>query len=432
MILISLLEVFVTSGLGNALVQKKSVTTLDYSTVFYFNVALAVLIYIVIYIVAEPISSIYNSESLSNILRIMSLRVIIASLNTIQYAYIQRNMIFKQLFYSSLIGCGLSAFLGIAGAINGMGVYALVLQYLSNALINTVILFFIIKWTPTCEYSWASLAALFKYGWKLLVSGLLNTSFNEIKGIIIGGKYSASDLSYYDKGKQFPSIVYENINASISKVLFPIMSKEQDDKCRILDMTRVSLSILSYVLLPFLFLLYALGDDLIVLLITSKWLPALPYLRIACLTYSVVIINTVLTNAINSVGRSDLHLKIEVLNILLGIIMLLLLMNYGAIYIALSITISTMICSACRVYVVFRLFNYRLLDLWNNYFTSLVLSTVILILCLFIKLYLLDCTMRLIIIPPIFLILYWALSRCINTQSHILFMRILNKIRRNV
>ena len=103
MILISLLEVFVTSGLGNALVQKKSVTTLDYSTVFYFNVALAVLIYIVIYIVAEPISSIYNSESLSNILRIMSLRVIIASLNTIQYAYIQRNMIFKQLFFSSVV-----------------------------------------------------------------------------------------------------------------------------------------------------------------------------------------------------------------------------------------------------------------------------------------------------------------------------------------
>lgn len=374
LIFIAILEVFVNSGLGVSLVQKKTINETDYSTVFYYSLLISIVLYAIMYYISPFIGDAYSSSELPLVLRLMSIRIIISSLSSVQSAKIQRELLFKLGFYSSLISTIASAILGISAAYKGLGVFALVIQYLSASFLNSFVLLFSLKWYPRLGFSYAAMKEMIGFGWKLLFSGLLNTIFAELKGFVIGTKYTPANLAFYDKGKQFPSLVYENLNTSIGKVLFPLMSQMQDDKGKIKNMISLSLKVLSYVLLPVLMILIATGEALISFLFSDKWLPAVPFLRIACVTYSFVILNTVFTNAINAVGRSDIHLKVEFANIAIGTLILLASMNFGTIYIALSVTVSSLLCALCRLYLCFILFQYSVIDFLKDYLLPYAIS----------------------------------------------------------
>lgn len=372
---IALLEVFVTSGLGNALVQKKNVESVDFSSVFWFNLFLSIVIYAFLFFLAPYIASWFEVDLLASVIQLMSIRVIFASFNTVQYAFVQRNMEFKKLFYAGLSGNLVSAVLGISMAYSGWGVYALVGQYLSNIIINTITLFCIIPWRPRLEYSKDHLIGLLSYGWKIFLAGFLNTVVTELKSIVISKKYSPADLALYDKGKQIPSLIYDNINTSVGKVLFPVIAKYQDDSYKVQFLMRKSMTVMAFVLFPLLLGLIGVAENLISFLLTEKWILSVPFLRIACVTFLFVLINTVFTNAINAIGLTKVHLYVEVISTILGVIILFSMMNFGAIFIALSVTFSSILSVLIRFYYIRKHLRYGLKSLLKDIYKPFLMSS---------------------------------------------------------
>lgn len=337
-VITQVLQVFVDSGLGNALIQKKEADDLDFSSVFYFNVVCCLGLYVISFITAPFIAEFYNDDSLTSVIRVLCLVVVISGLKNVQQAYVSKNMLFKKFFFATLIGTILSAVVGILMAIAGYGVWALVMQKLTNVFVDTLVLWLTVGWKPKRMFSFERLKGLVSYGWKLLVSALLDTIYNNLRTLVIGKIYSEKDLAYYNQGEQFPKLVVTNINASIDSVLLPAMAKEQDNKERVRNMTRRSIKTSTYVMAPLMMGLFAVSSPLVDVILTEKWLECVPYLRIFSITYMFYPIHTANLNAIKAMGRSDLFLKLEIYKKCFGIFVLLctaphgvLIMAYGAI-----------------------------------------------------------------------------------------------------
>lgn len=332
----TILQVFVDSGLGTALVQKKDADDLDFSSVFYFNCALCLVLYLGMFAAAPLIAKFYENTALVPIIRVISLTVVVSGLKNVQQAYVSRNMQFKRFFYSAIGGVVFSAVLGIALAKAGCGVWALVAQQLSNVAINTAILWITVKWRPKKMFSWERLKGLLSFGWKLLVSALLDTGYNNLRNLIIGKVYSTADLAYYDQGEKFPKVIVTNINSSIDSVLLPSMSSEQDDRERVKNMTRRAIKTSTYIMAPLMMGLAFCAEPVVTLVLTEKWLPCVPFLRIFCITYMFWPVHTANLNAIKAMGHSDWFLKLEIIKTAVCIGTLLATVNFGVTAIAYS------------------------------------------------------------------------------------------------
>ena len=309
----AILQVFVDSGMGNALIQKKDADDLDFSSVFYFNLSVCLLLYICMFFAAPLIASFYNIPDLTPIVRVLSLTLIISGVKNIQQAYVSRNLLFKKFFFATLGGTIGAAFIGIWMAWKGYGVWALVVQHLFNSVLDTIILWVTVKWRPKRAFSLNRLKGLFSYGWKLLVSALLDTGYNNLRSLIIGKLYTSEDLAFFDRGKQFPNLIVTNINTSIDSVLLPTMSQEQDNRGRVRCMTRRAIKTSTFIMMPVMMGLAVCAEPLIRILLTDKWLPAAFFLRVFCFNYAFYPIHTANLNAIKAMGRSDLFLKLEVI-----------------------------------------------------------------------------------------------------------------------
>jgi len=340
----SILQVFVDSGLGNALIQKRDADELDFSTVFYANIAFCGILYLLLFLCAPLIAGFYHDSSLTQMVRVLGITVIVSGVKNIQQAYVSRNMMFRKFFFATLGGTIVAACVGIAMAISGYGAWALVAQEVINVSIDTLILWVTVKWRPKGGFSLNRLKGLFSYGWKLLVSALLDIGYNNMRQLIIGKKYSSSDLAYYNRGRQFPNFIVANINNAIDSVLFPVMASVQDNRQNVKEMTRRSIKVSVYVMAPLMMGLAFTANSVVILVLTDKWLACVPYLRIFCITFMFYPLHTANLNAIKAMGRSDLFLKLEILKKSVGIILLLLTMWYGPMAMAYSLLVSS-ICS---------------------------------------------------------------------------------------
>ena len=364
MVFTTIMQVFVDSGLGTALIQKKDADDLDFSSVFYFNFAVCLILYAVMFMAAPLIAGFYNDTSLTSIIRVISLTIIISGVKGIQQSYVSRNMLFKRFFFATLGGTIFSACLGIGMAYAGCGVWSIVAQQLSNTAIDTLILWITVKWRPKKMFSWKCLKGLLSYGWKLLISSLLDTVYNNLRNLIIGKIYTSADLAYYNQGDKFPKVIVTNINASIDSVLLPSMAGEQDQCDRVKSMTRRAIKTSTYIMAPLMMGLMFCAEPVVKLLLTDKWLPCVPYLRIFCFTYMFWPIHTANLNAIKAMGRSDLFLKLEIVKKIMGLMLLLLTMKISVMAMAYSLIVSG-ICSQ----VINSWPNWKLLD--YNYFEQL-------------------------------------------------------------
>lgn len=335
-VITTIMQVFVDSGLGSALIQKKEADDLEFSTVFYCNFSICIILYIIMFFSAPYIANFYYMPDLTALIRVISLTLIISGVKNVQQAYVSRNLMFKKFFYSTVGGTIFSAILGIAMAYTGYGAWALVAQQLSNAAIDTLILWITVPWRPKKMFSFTKLRGLFAYGWKLLISALIDTVYNNMRQLIIGKFYSSSDLAFYNKGRQFPNLIVTNINVSIDSVLLPVMSQNQDNTKRVKDMTRKAIRTSSYVMWPLMTGLAIIAEPLIILVLTDKWLPCVPYLRIFCFTYALWPIHTANLNAIKAMGRSDLFLKLEIIKKIIGIFSIIVTLPFGVFAIALG------------------------------------------------------------------------------------------------
>ena len=369
-----IMQVFVDSGMGNALIQKKNADDLDFSSVFWFNIAMCSVLYLIMFISAPFIASFYNKPELTPVVRVLSLILIISGIKNVQQAYVSRNMLFKRFFFSTLGGTIGAAIVGITMAYLGYGVWALVAQMLFNAAVDTTILWITVKWRPKKQFSLQRLKGLFSFGWKLLVSQLIDTVYNQARQLIIGRMYSSSDLAQYNQGKKFPELIVTNINTSIDSVLLPTLSKAQDDPSAVKSMTRRAIKTSTYIMMPFMVGLAVCAEPLVSLILTDKWLPCVPFLRIFCFSFAFYPIHTANLNAIKALGRSDLFLKLEIIKKIIGITAILSTMWISVRAMAYSLLVTSVLSQIINSWPNKRLMNYSYLEQLKDMLPQICLS----------------------------------------------------------
>lgn len=406
----TILQVFVDSGLGTALIQKKNADDLDFSSVFYFNFVVCLVLYAGMFFAAPIIASFYNDLTLIPIIRVISLTIVISGIKGIQQSFVSRNMLFKRFFFSTLGGTIFSAILGVAMAYAGCGVWAIVAQQLSNTAIDTLILWLTVKWRPKKMFSWERLKTLFSFGWKLLISSLLDTVYSNLRSLVIGKMYSPSDLAYYNQGDKLPSTVITNINTSIASVLLPTLASKQDDRKQLKNMTRRAIKTSTYIIAPLMMGLAFCAPPIVRLILTEKWVPCVPYLRIFCITYMFYPIHTANLNAINAMGRSDYFLKLEIAKKVIGMILLLVTMRISVMAMAYSLLVSMVTSMVINSWPNKKLLKYsfkeQIIDILPDIFIAIFMGVVVSIIYIFN----LSDVMTLAIQIPLGVIVYIGLS----------------------
>lgn len=333
-IFIEIANVFVVSGFGQSLIQKKNADQLDFSSVFYFSVTMSWFLYAIVFFCAPLAASFYEEPILTPILRVMALKLPLAGVNSVQQAYVQKHMMFKRFFFSTLIGTVGSAVVGIAMAYQGFGAWALVAQYLFNSAMDTLVLWVTVKWRPILKFSGRRMKEMFGFGWKMLMSELINTTYKQVRGLVIGKLYTSKDLAYYNQGQKLPNVIVTNINSSIGSVLFPAMTTKQDDKEGLKQMVRLSIQVGSYIMWPLMIGLVVVAEPVVSLVFSDRWLPCVPFMQIACLQFALEPVQTANIQAVKALGKGRTMLIMEIVKKGFGLLTLAAVMWQGVMWIA--------------------------------------------------------------------------------------------------
>ncbi len=303
-------QVIVQKGINTALIQNKDVTNDDYSTVFWTTFSMSAVIYTLLFFAAPFIEQFYEVEGLVVPFRTMSLIIFIGAFNSIQVAKLQREMKFRQLMLRSLFSTALSGGLGIFLAYQGFGVWALIWQQLANYLINCIFMLVAARWFPRPVYNVKRIKILYSFGWKILATSLFETLYEDLVGLIIGKKYSSTNLGLYNKGKNFPHLVMWSVASSVGSVMLPIMSRMQDSLKAVCNFTRKTIRHSVFLIFPMMAGMAVVAKPMIRLLLTDKWIACVPYVIAFCIVYLMVPLGQAYRQSYIAVGRSDIPLKL--------------------------------------------------------------------------------------------------------------------------
>ncbi len=321
-IFLAIAQTFIDSGFSNALIQKKDRTEIDFSTVFYFNIVVGLVVYWILYISAPYIADFYDEPQLDIITKVISLSLVINSLSVIQRTKLTIILNFRIQAIISLISVIVSGSAGIFLAYMGYGVWAIIAQTLLNALLNTVFLWLFTKWIPLFCFSIASFRTLFSFGSKLLFSGLLHTIYTNLYNLIIGKNFSSAELGYYNRAYTLAYFPSSNLGNILIRAIFPILCDIQDDDKRFSKLFIESIKISAFIVFPVMICLCVLAKPIVLIVLTEKWLPIVLILQILCIAYMwepVMVINNIVLKA---KGRSDYFLKAEVLKKTIGVLIM--------------------------------------------------------------------------------------------------------------
>lgn len=321
--------VLVDGGFGNALIQKKDADDLDFNSVFYLNLALSVVAYGALFLAAPWIADFYQTPILKNIVRVSALCFIFNAINAIQNAELAKKMLFHLSFRISLITTFTSAVCGIALAYMGYGVWALVWSSLVTGFVGVVARWLIIAWRPRLMFSSKRLKPLFAYGWKMSASALLDQFFVNLTGLLIGKFYTKADLAYVNKGQSLPQLAMNEVDGTLGRVSFPALVQLQDDKIKLRDAMRRMMTCSTFLVFPLMVGVAACAKSELLLLYGEQWVPATPYMMLACFTFALWPFHTINLKGIMALGRSDVFLKLEIIKKVLKIVFILAFFRFG-------------------------------------------------------------------------------------------------------
>ena len=350
LIFINIANVFVTSGFGQSLIQERNAGDLEFSTITYVSITVAILLYGVLFVCASIIEAFYNILDLAIVIRVLGLKLIISGYNSIQQAYVQKTMQFRKFFFSTLGGTLISGIVGVVLAYNGFGVWALVAQYLVNSTIDTIVLQITIHWRPRLVFSIKCAKRLISYSWKLTVGDLVSTVYNELRSLVIGKFYTPQDLAYFNKGEQFPKLIITNVSTSIISVLYPAMSLVNDSVEELKDITRKSMRASSFCVFPILIGLATVATPFVSLLLTDKWLPCVIYMQLSCFSNVTTPLSSANLQALKAIGRSDIVMYLEIIKKSIGLFLIFATIKYGVLMIAISGLIYSIVALVVNAY----------------------------------------------------------------------------------
>lgn len=342
-VFLAIAQCFIDSGFSNALIQKQNRTETDYSTVFYFNIVIGVLLYILVYIFSSYIAVFYNEPHLEDITKVVGLNIIINSLMIVQRAKLIIELRFKMQAIASLSSILVSGGIGIWLAYNNYGVWALVFLSLINNTSIMILLWVLSKWAPTLCFSMQSFNSLFKYGSKLLLSGLLHTLYTNIYTLAIGKKMNAIHLGYYNRAHTLAYFPSSNITEVLHKAMFPVLCKIQDDEQELRQTILNYMRMACYIVFPLMFGLCALAHPFVEIVLTKRWLPIVPVLQILCFAYMWDPVMRINNHFLYVKGRTDYTLKAEIIKKTVAFGILIITLLWGLYVISLGIVIYSFI-----------------------------------------------------------------------------------------
>ncbi len=376
-VFIAVSAIFVNGGLGTALIQRKNPTHLDYTTVFYWNLAVSLIFYLLLFFTAPAIARFYAMPQLSAVLRVQSLTLLIQAFAIVQATQLQKQLRFRELSIRNLIAAIIGTVIGIAMAFWGYGVWSLVASSLCSAVASVLLLWRMSSWRPTWEFSWKSLGSLFSFGGLMLLSSLVETIYVNIQRLIIGKMFTASDLGYYNQAKKLEEVPTTTLSTIVNEVSFPVFSKLQDDRQQLHRALRKNIKAVTYLNFPLMMLLIVIAHPIITLLYSSKWESSVPYFQILCLYGFLYTLNTLNTNIIKSLGKGALFFFLQLSKRLIGIGMIVVGVKWwGIMGMMWSIAIFGLVCYIINTIAVGKLVRYGLFRQFMDWLPCLLVTAV--------------------------------------------------------
>ena len=374
----SFINIIMQCGLSSALVQKKQITDIEISSIFNISFLVGVFLYVALFLLSPFIAIFFKMDDLKVLLRVLSISVFPGLFSSVQTALLRRKLQFKAVFFASLISVSLSGVIGIVMANYGYGAWALVGQQLSYGISFSAILFMWERWYPKFVLDIKCVKPLFQYGWKVLLTNLIDDFVINLRSFVIGRKYDANSLAFFNRGKSFPDLLIRSINGSMQAVLLPVLSLEQDNEVRMRELVRICISVSTFAIYPLLTLMAFCAPTLIPFLLTEKWMPAVVYLQIFCLYYASWPITTSNIEALYAKGASGLVLKLETIRKIVDVLILCISMHFGMDGIAWGVAVVSILSVPLYLLPAQRQIGYsigrQLRDISANIFISLILG----------------------------------------------------------
>lgn len=362
MIFISISQIFIDSGFGKALIQKSNPTNEDYSTIFWFNLSSSVFLYGFLWCSAPLIASFFKIAELIKLIRVSSLIIVINSLIIVPQSIYSIRLEFKPLALSNFSSAILSGIVGIVLALKGFNVWALVGQTISRGIFSAIILVSQLHWMPLLTFSKKSFMELFLFGRNLLASSFLGSLVSEASSFAIGKLFKPEQLGFYSRGTQFAGLPYATITSIVFRVLFPSLASVKQDHDQLVKITKGTIRYISFISFPLLLWTAMVAEPMVKVLLTEKWLPAVPIIQIICVARMVTIIAGVSVELLNAVGRSDLTLRQDLLKIVIRLGLLFTAIKYGIIWIAVAELAATLVHFLINTYYPGKILNYGALS----------------------------------------------------------------------
>lgn len=342
-IFISLSEVFIDGGFGSALIQKKKPTQDDYSTIFYWNLAISTLLFCVMQLAAPWIAEFYHMPKLCNLLRVLSIVLIINGFTVVQTNILTKNLSFKLIAKIRLVATAIAMIVSIFAAYKGLGVWSLVLKDILAASLGSIAFWIFNKWRPSLVFRWSSFKELFSFGGLMLLSSLMNSLFENLQGLVIGRYYTAKDLGLYSQAKKLDELPSKSLSQIVTQVSFPVFSQVADNKELLVRTIRKNVICTTYMIFPLQAFLIAVATPLFIFIFSDKWVEAIPYFRILCVYSMFVSLNAINTNIYKALGKSNVYFWVQLTKKLISLGLLLVGLQFGVKGVTWSVSISGII-----------------------------------------------------------------------------------------
>jgi len=433
-VFIAVSQVFIDSGFGSALIQKQNITKVDISTVFYFNLIVSIILALTLYFAASQIAQFYNQLILEDIIKVMSINLVIGGIGTVHRSLLQIELDFKSQFRIIFYGKLFSGAIGVFMAVNGFAVWSIVGYQIASQSWNSIAYWIVSKWRPGLVFSFSSIKILWNYGSKLMAASLIRMLSDNIYLLVIGKVFAVDILGYYTQAKLLKEMPVALINSSIGNVAFPVLSQIQYKNERFTEAVKRSLQTMSFLTLPMMATLLLLAEPLVRLLLTEKWLPSVPLFQIMCLIGMIYPIHLINVKALLAKGRSDIFLKLGIVKNIFRLANIFFMYPYGILHMIWGELIVNLISLFINTYYSQRIFRYGIIKQMIDVLPYVLMTILMIAGMLSIELiHIVDLIPKLILQMIVGGFIYIIINYYLNTKAMITFLEIfkvlLNKTR---
>lgn len=426
-VFVALSDVFILQGFTTALIQKKTISQTDLSSVFFANILLSIVLYVILYLSSGWIARFYNIAIVEEVTKVLALNIIIGAFSSVHNAVLSRELDFKKSFYRNISSILVYGTVAITLAYLGYGVWSLVYARLVGSFVGSLVLCLTVKWKPSLKFSVKTLIGLFSYSSKILGSNLLNTLFHQINSVYIGKFHTATDLGYFQRGRQIPELIMTSIDGSLSEVMYPALSSMQDNLDKLKNTMRNSLKSSFFIVSPLLVFLGVVAEPLTILLLTEKWLGSVNVMRLTCVICLFWPLS-IRMHALNAIGKSGTTFKLSLISQCITLLILSCTVKYGIIIMLWGNVVGNVFYLFYSSYYVKRYIGYTLLDMFSDIKITLMSSLVMGIIIYFIGLINVPILFSLIIQAVVAVLVYLGIEYKYKDQGLQLFMGAIKKI----